>query len=209
MTLFYIIIFITSCISIYTKYKLPNLYALAKPIPILLLIGLLAINLEFSNWAFQLTLAALAFSLLGDLALLTKGRFYAGLTFFLIAHLFYFLIFVNLVESLNLLLIIPFLIYISIVVFIFKELDKEKLISISLYSLAISLMGFSAANIYFSYMDQSSFMIITGALLFILSDSVLAFNKFKKEFHSAELLILSTYYLAQTLLISGIIIKCA
>jgi uncharacterized membrane protein YhhN len=44
---------------------------------------------------------------------------------------------------------------------------------------------------------------ITGALLFIISDSILAVNTFLEPFGAADLLIMSTYILAQAFLASG------
>jgi len=39
-----------------------------------------------------------------------------------------------------------------------------------------------------------------GAVLFIVSDSVLAWNRFRKKFQNAQTVILSTYYAAQWLI---------
>jgi uncharacterized membrane protein YhhN len=39
-----------------------------------------------------------------------------------------------------------------------------------------------------------------GAILFLVSDSVLAINRFAKPFRAAEALLLTTYFAAQTLI---------
>jgi hypothetical protein len=44
--------------------------------------------------------------------------------------------------------------------------------------------------------DTFSLLAAVGTLFFLVSDSALALNKFKKKFKSAELIILSTYYLS-------------
>jgi uncharacterized membrane protein YhhN len=47
-------------------------------------------------------------------------------------------------------------------------------------------------------------IISTGAILFFISDGILAFNKFIKQFNLADFLVLSTYFTAQLLLVWGL-----
>ena len=46
--------------------------------------------------------------------------------------------------------------------------------------------------------------LFVGSMLFMISDSVLAINKFTKKFISAEFILLTTYYLAQILIIYSV-----
>ena len=203
----YYFIFLSSVLAIISKYKAPQFYSIVKPIPIILL--LLQIYFSSNVLANQLLLFGLIFSLLGDLSLLRKNLFYLGLLFFLTAHILYFSLFIIFAIDVNWILVVPFIFY-SIILFSLLNLSSKITSSaIILYMSAISLMGFSGLNLYLERFDLPSLLIFLGGLLFILSDSVLAYNKFKSHFKVAEIVILSTYYLAQTLIVIGVIKLCA
>ena len=203
----YYFIFLSSVLAIISKYKAPQFYSIVKPIPIILL--LLQIYFSSNVLANQLLLFGLIFSLLGDLSLLRKNLFYLGLLFFLTAHILYFSLFIIFAIDVNWILVVPFIFY-SIILFSLLNLASIiKSSAIILYMSAISLMGFSGLNLYLERFDIPSLLIFLGGLLFILSDSVLAYNKFKSHFKVAEIVILSTYYLAQTLIVIGVIKLCA
>jgi len=53
--------------------------------------------------------------------------------------------------------------------------------------------------------NKSFLLVFVGALFFLVSDSLLAINKFLHPFASSGLLIMSTYITAQFLIIEGII----
>ena len=203
----YYFIFLSSVLAIISKYKAPQFYSIVKPIPIILL--LLQIYFSSNVLANQLLLFGLIFSLLGDLSLLRNNLFYLGLLFFLTAHILYFSLFIIFAIDVNWILVVPFIFY-SIILFSLLNLaSKITSSAIILYMSAISLMGFSGLNLYLERFDLPSLLIFLGGLLFILSDSVLAYNKFKSHFKVAEIVILSTYYLAQTLIVIGVIKLCA
>jgi uncharacterized membrane protein YhhN len=46
--------------------------------------------------------------------------------------------------------------------------------------------------------------VLVGAVLFILSDSTIALNKFLQHFEAASLLVMTTYAAAQWLIVWGI-----
>jgi uncharacterized membrane protein YhhN len=55
-------------------------------------------------------------------------------------------------------------------------------------------------------MDPASFRILfTGTIFFMISDSILALNKFAIDIPQEGLLVLSTYVLAQFLIMQGLI----
>jgi uncharacterized membrane protein YhhN len=68
------------------------------------------------------------------------------------------------------------------------------------YMLAILLMGWQAANQMLATGTTAALMALAGALLFLVSDSVLALNRFRKAVPAAQVIILSTYYAAQMLI---------
>ncbi len=204
--IYLLLIFISSAVSIYSKYKLQKIYSYVKAIPLILLIIFLISKSDFYNEVEYFVFLGLILSLLGDIALLFKKHFYLGLIFFLLAHLLYFLGFYIYAVKINFILLIPFLIYSFIFFFTLNLRDIKQKFAVVLYILAISLMGFSALNLFISEFGVATLLLFCGSILFIFSDSILSLNKFKKKFKIAELLILSSYYLAQTLITIGIIL---
>jgi len=50
-------------------------------------------------------------------------------------------------------------------------------------------------------------MILAGAIFFVISDSVIALNKFGNKFESSETIIMSTYIVAQYFIVAGYILQ--
>ena len=150
----------------------------------------------------QLIIAGLLCSLAGDLFLmLPRDRFVAGLVCFLFAHLFYIAAFTHgggqifsawgaaalvLYGALMLRLLWP-------------RLGKLKA-PVVFYVAAILLMAWQALNRWLAVEDAGSALALLGALLFVASDSALAWNRFKGGFRSAQAVILGTYFVAQWLI---------
>ncbi len=75
------------------------------------------------------------------------------------------------------------------------------------YTICIATMILSAIN-RFEQISQNSFRwVFFGALFFLISDSVLAVNKFASSVPNAGLWIMSTYTLAQYLIVRGVVLK--
>src|SRR5699024_6356102 len=139
-------------------------------------------------------LIGLFFSMIGDA---TLNWFVVGLTFFLIGHLAYIYAFLQWQafkksHLLLLVILLPYGIWIGWQVVInLIDQDLSGLIApVLLYILVILMMGFVA------FLTKNYFIFI-GAVLFILSDSILAWNRFVEEVEFSGILIMSTYYLAQ------------
>ena len=188
-------------LAIYQGRRL-TLY-LFKPLTIVFVI-LIALQAKYPTSAFyrQAIIAGLLFSLVGDIFLmLPQDRFIPGLVSFLAAHVFYIAAFLN--ESgrkLSGLDLIPFLIYVVLMLrVLWSHLGKLRA-PVLLYMVAILVMGWAAASRWLMTGQQGSLLAFVGAILFIASDSVLAVEKFKGRFRSAQLLILSTYFAAQWLI---------
>lgn len=195
---FIIIIFILIAISISAKqYRKARLYMFVKPLTMLFIIALplLEVREDYSPYAY-LIITGLIMSLLGDLFLLYPNRYFNnGLYSFLVAHILYIIAFNIGVLDYSILIAIPILVYILIVVkFLSPKLGALKY-SVFGYILIISIMLFSALNLD-KEMGQLSIIGI-GAILFTISDTTLAFNKFYKKFSFAEPVILATYFIAQ------------
>lgn len=143
---------------------------------------------------------ALAFSSLGDALLdLDPGRFFiGGLLAFLVAHVIYIALFVrNRVRPLKpkgwqLTLVVAVLIY-SILLSQWLAPSLGTLLGpVTLYVCVITVMAISAILAGFSTPWVNS-----GVILFLISDSILAVNKFKSPAPMGGYLIWATYYLAQ------------
>lgn len=151
---------------------------------------------------------SLLFSSLGDMFLAYNDEkfFIQGLITFLISHLIYsFLFFSNFsYHSLS----IPSHIIISFIIlthaFFMLKILIPKLnhlkFPVLIYMTALIIMGFGAI-----YSNYSNPLLFLGALLFIISDSVLAIQKFLGNFRGANQIIWITYYIAQIFILLSFI----
>ena len=176
---------------------------LSKPLTMIFII-LLAMQGEASVPFYKtMILGGLAFSLVGDILLMLPiDHFLAGLVAFLIAHLFYSVAFGSEIESLAGWPILP-LALAGVVEFrlLSPGLGRMKL-PVVFYMLAILGMAWLAWERALQGTTAGAQMAFVGALCFILSDSVLAINRFRGKFKYAPVLKLGAYYTAQ-LLIAG------
>jgi len=163
--------------------------------------------------------SGLIFSLLGDIFLLLRPRFFiAGLTSFLLAHLCYVTGFLHGKIVFNILIFLPItfvimlgvLIYPRIVCSVRRKIENRKLtIPVILYMFTITSMLFFAQLTWFKpdWGFLSAVSVSLGAFLFTISDSVLAINKFSKPLHYSNFLIMFTYHLGQFGIIFGFLNK--
>jgi uncharacterized membrane protein YhhN len=149
---------------------------------------------------------ALAFSVLGDTFLGIEGEnlFVYGLGSFLIAHLFYVALFTRSIpRPLDLgirskLLIFLLLAYsASVTMWLGPDLGPLAL-PVIFYMSAISAMCLTSILAGFR-----TPLVVAGAVLFIISDSLIAINKFKMPIDYAAYLVWSTYYIGQLAITTG------
>ncbi len=145
-------------------------------------------------------ITGLVFCLCGDVILLNPKMFIYGLIAFLIAHLiFCYTFYRHNKKRLSMILLIPFaLIGVTYYWFLLPNLGNIA-IPVAVYISVIVLMSWLAADWYFSDKGSKHLAVFIGAVLFLVSDSILAFNKFVTPFDYSGLLILSTYWLAISL----------
>jgi len=143
-------------------------------------------------------LAGLIFSTIGDVFLIKdKQYFVQGLISFLIGHICYIVAFwtnPNLPTGLIYLAYIAF--FLSI---LWKPLGSLK-IPVIIYATAIALMSWMALSRTIENHNHHTFHAFLGSVMFVISDSLLAYNKFKSPFRIAPLFVLGTYFLAQWLI---------
>lgn len=156
-------------------------------------------------------LLALLFSWGGDVLLMFQEKqsifFLLGLSSFLLAHIFYITFFhkVRLQEAIKgnpLLLIIVVIYYAALISWLSPYLGDMKL-PVRVYGIVICFMLMLAMHMFFLRNKAAGNWILAGAMLFVLSDSVLAINKFYQSFEVAGLIIMLTYGLAQLFIIQG------
>jgi uncharacterized membrane protein YhhN len=148
------------------------------------------------------------FALLGDVLLMLPGDsslyFQLGLGSFLIMQLSYIRLFTQQASGLAW---VPaharlplggVMIYVFLfLAFLSPYLASGMKIPVTLYALALGSM------LYFAICLRNQ-KIVLGAFLFVVSDSVLAFGKFYYSFPMISTVVMSTYIVAQLLLISAL-----
>jgi uncharacterized membrane protein YhhN len=183
-----------------------------KPLIIPVLIGyfdsqILNITRGISKWI----LWALLFSLAGDFLLMFEEKnsifFLLGLSAFLIAHIFYivFFHFVRVKEKIkgNPWLLVVVVIYYAVLINLLSPYLADMKIPVLVYGIVISFMFMLAMHMLFIKNKTAGKWMMFGALLFVISDSVLAINKFYQSFEGAGVLIMLTYGLAQLFIVEG------
>jgi uncharacterized membrane protein YhhN len=154
----------------------------------------------------------LLFAFVGDVLLMVartqESFFVLGIAGFLVTQIAYTLAFARFKPSLsglfaqNKLAAFPLLLYwVLMLVILVPVVPSALRVPIVAYSFFITLMALSALNLMTRIPPSVSYPLILGACLFLLSDSLIAINKFKMEIPMASLLIMSTYILAQWLII--------
>jgi uncharacterized membrane protein YhhN len=163
---------------------------------------------------------ALIFSFLGDTFLLFDNQneifFLLGLGSFLVAQAAYaFIFFKDIYKpkpfSLVYLFAVLTIVLGYVVVFFYNlhsSLGAMK-IPVFIYALAVASMGMMSALRFKSVPDKSFYLVLVGATLFIISDTFIAVDKFlfEGQFPFASLIIMSTYIIAQFLIVKGLLKK--
>ncbi len=203
--LFSTFILISAIFHIWAEYRGPRYQVyLFKPLTTSLIL-LLALASPLSTTPFYkyAIIAGLLFSLAGDVFLmLPSDRFIAGLVSFLIAHLCYIVAFSSeLGFSTSIRGLLPFLIYgVVIAVILMPHVVGPLKIPVAAYIGVILVMGWQALDRWLQMGQTGALPAFLGATLFVISDSILAIDRFRSPFRMARLLVLSTYFLAQWLI---------
>ena len=191
--------------------SLNGLYYLAKPLIVLSLIVYFIKNSSHLNKNTKnFTVLALVFSLLGDVLLMFQNNspnfFISGLAAFLTAHIFYSVLFNTIRDTHKkpFTFISILLIYAVVLFSLFKDNLGEMLIPVLLYIIVILIMA-TMAFLRKNIIKSSYNWVLLGAIIFMLSDSTIAINKFYTSLSAASTAIMLTYALAQYLIVFGIL----
>jgi uncharacterized membrane protein YhhN len=154
---------------------------------------------------------ALFFSWVGDILLMFDDRsanfFLFGLVSFLIAQVMYIIFFNNLriredIKG-NAWLLLLVVIYYAVLISVLSPHLGDMKLAVRIYGVVISLMLTLALHMFFNKNKNAAAWMIAGAILFITSDSLLAFNKYYSPIQYGGILIMLTYGLAQLFIVAG------
>jgi uncharacterized membrane protein YhhN len=173
-----------------------------KPITTILIIILAGAASEGSSYA-VLIIAGLAFSLLGDIALmLPEGYFLAGLGSFAVTHALYLVAFVGVAGWALVSPTTAFVVLIALMLgrWLWPGIRRSLRIPVLIYIVLISTM---LSQVLGATIEEGSSRIVLAALgasLFFISDGLLAVNRFRMPFKGSSGAVLSTYWIGQWLI---------
>jgi uncharacterized membrane protein YhhN len=185
----------------------------------LIIIGLLAYFLQTTTLIKGSVLrksvtAGLIFSLLGDTLLLFPGMFLYGLGAFLMTHICYIIAFkLTQTHTFNLLKVnfikififnLPIYIVAAFVYFLIHSNLYGLKIPVIIYIMVIVMMVTISRERFGGTNASSFWQVFIGALLFLVSDGILALNRFFQPIPDAGVMIMGTYMVAQLLILMGI-----
>ncbi|MCP2025718.1 putative membrane protein YhhN [Flavobacterium sp. HSC-32F16] len=182
------------------------------------LIPLLILGVYFSKKfpTQKILLTALLFSWIGDVILLFSDiaeiYFILGLVSFLISHILYCVLFNRQIKekikrnavifAIGSVLIAIYLI--GMLSVLLPSLGDLK-IPVIAYASVISIMLLFAYNGLLIWKKPANQLVFFGALFFIVSDSILALNKFYTPLKKSSFIIMLTYLVAQYLIVIGVL----
>ncbi len=194
------------------QFENETLQLIAKP----LLLPLLALYFRqevkgtpsgLTSWV----LTAFFFSWAGDVLLLFQEKksvfFLAGLSAFLLTHLAYIVFFHRIRVRENVKprpwLLVGVVLYYGGLIYLLSPYLGDMKIPVRVYGIVISFMFLLAMHLLYTGNKMAGKLMMGGALLFVLSDSLLAINKFYRPFEGAGLAVMLTYLLAQAGIAEG------
>lgn len=161
---------------------------------------------KFKLWM----LLAMIYCLAGDIFLMLDGRdelfFILGLASFLVGHIFYILVFRRVSRerfvSFNVIKTLLVVAYVGTLLYLLIPRAGVLWLPVVLYALVIGTMLVFALHL--TKIGKIGRLIATGAFLFVISDSVIALNKFYTPVPYDHWIVMITYIAAQFLIIHGV-----
>lgn len=215
LSILYFLISALYILSVYSIQVGPALLYKTLIIPVLIVIFILNVSLSESRFHFFI-LAGLIFSWAGDVLLQLDNSgtdlFIPGLMAFLLAHVMYIIVFFgtpgnNRFLEKHFYVTFGLLLYgVALTGLLWDYLGKLR-IPVIFYGLIILTMLAGALNRYYKTEKRSYYLVLAGAILFVISDSLLAINKFAFHFSLSVFLVMSTYVIAQFLIVTGYMLQ--
>lgn len=185
-------------------------YAIFKPLTMLLAMACVAAVARGRprTATFWLLMAGLLLSMLGDVFLLNMERFLPGLVAFLLAHVCYIALFRRdapwLASKAALALCVAA--GVAAYAYLYRHgLPAAMQWPVAVYVAVIGLMASQALGRAQVLRTPAAWCVAGGAVSFMASDTVLAVNRFAWAVPCSQLWVLGTYYLAQWLIVHGML----
>jgi uncharacterized membrane protein YhhN len=180
--------------------------------PLLMPILMLYLYEQFNGAVVLNTLlifAALVFSWLGDLALMNADYFLPGVASFFLAQILYIrLFFTYKVDGKSWINLKTAAAIVYGVVLLWHLLPATGSLKIPVALYGISLISMSLFALNSSAENRASYFLgAIGSVLFVISDSLIAIDKFLISVEYRSALIMSTYIIAQYMLVEGLIAR--
>ena len=178
----------------------PLLHWVCKPLTTLL-IAAMALSLPITEPRYRRwVVIGLVFSTFGDVFLMLPGDWFVqGLLSFLLAHLAYLIAFNG--RARFLIVFWPFAVYGLIAAVILMQLwpnvPSALRLPVLIYVLALASMSAQALTVWQRRRDLPSLYAAIGGAFFLISDGLLAWNRFVTPFEGSRFLVLSSYWIAQ------------
>lgn len=201
-----IITAISGALYVVAKYRQSRWMMITfKPLTMLPIIGMAGWAFYWHPvWPLLCILVGLIFGLLGDVLLLKSSGFKAGLVAFLVGHCFHIPAFLLFSESVQWLWVLAY----ATIMLLCSCWLLRKIWPVAgrlrwpvlAYFIVIGAMGLSAMLLFSGQpLRLEAQLIIAGATLFLISDSVLGYDRLVRQQWFAPALISLTYYAAQAL----------
>ncbi len=213
-SLLFIVQLLTESKTITEIFLIENLHYFTKPLITLSLFILLVYHTGLrGRFSKRIGIGLLA-GLVGDVCLMfdkyNETFFIYGLVFFLIGHISYMSAFYldykinkEVYKKYTKKAMIGFTLFAVVFCAALWNYLGDMKIAVVVYAIAISLMGIMAVNRFGRVNSLSFSIILIGAILFMISDSILAIDKFVYSFPFSGAIIMATYMAAQYLITMG------
>jgi uncharacterized membrane protein YhhN len=194
-----------------------RLIKIVKPIPALAGAVFIILMQPSSSLFYTLLAMALVLCALGDIGM--EINILPGLGLFLFAHIFYTINFMwqSTIVGLQAIPLVIFTVCFSVtLIYIFlyqrylktttKDVEPALLKAVNVYALMISLTLSTSLLLWSSSGTLLGFIPFVGAIFFVFSDSIIGIREFHHDIKNAEVIILSSYYVAIFLLSLGVLV---
>jgi len=193
---------ITAILAIWGEYKPTRTQVyIFKPLTTILIIGIALLGVSPNALYKTLIIIGLIFCLGGDIFLMLPAKYFImGLVSFLIGHIFYIAAFAT-DGGLELSWwLLPLIVYGGIIYRILHPHLGKMRGPVIAYLVVILTMAWQALTRWSGLQTMSALLAAIGAMTFVVSDTALALDRFRQKYHSARVIVLSTYWLAQWLI---------
>jgi uncharacterized membrane protein YhhN len=190
---------------------------IVKPIPALAGAVFIILMQPSSSLFYTLLAMALVLCALGDIGM--EMNILPGLGLFLFAHIFYTINFMwqSTIVGLQAIPLVIFTVCFAVtLIYIFlyqrylktttKDVEPALLKAVNVYAFMISLTLSTSLLLWSSSGTLFGFIPFVGAIFFVFSDSIIGIREFHHDIKNAEVIIISSYYVAIFLLSLGVLV---